>query len=112
MPPAASIVAAVVALDEVLMRVRDASNWRGNSGVRYTTLANATADVNVAYKPNWADGHMMFKADVFNVFNEHAVTNVVEQGENAAGEPQPDRYHTPTGFQSPRSVRFMVQYDF
>jgi murein DD-endopeptidase MepM/ murein hydrolase activator NlpD len=37
-------LAAVVALDEVLMRVRDASNWRGNSGVRYTTLANATAD--------------------------------------------------------------------
>jgi murein DD-endopeptidase MepM/ murein hydrolase activator NlpD len=38
-------VAAVVALDEVLMRVRDASNWRGNSGgVRYTALANATAD--------------------------------------------------------------------
>src|SRR5881394_2080195 len=31
-------LAAVVALDEVLMRVRDASNWRGNSGVRYTTL--------------------------------------------------------------------------
>jgi murein DD-endopeptidase MepM/ murein hydrolase activator NlpD len=39
-------LAAVVALDEVLMRVRDASNWRGNSGgVRYTTLANAAADV-------------------------------------------------------------------
>jgi murein DD-endopeptidase MepM/ murein hydrolase activator NlpD len=37
-------LAAVVALDEVIMRVRDASNWRGNSGVRYTTLANATAD--------------------------------------------------------------------
>ena len=36
--------AAVVALDEVLMRVRDASNWRGNSGVRYATLANAAAD--------------------------------------------------------------------
>jgi murein DD-endopeptidase MepM/ murein hydrolase activator NlpD len=37
-------LAAVVALDEVLMRVRDASNWRGNSaGVRYT-LASATAD--------------------------------------------------------------------
>jgi murein DD-endopeptidase MepM/ murein hydrolase activator NlpD len=36
-------LAAVVALDEVLMRVRDASNWRGNSGVRYT-MANATAD--------------------------------------------------------------------
>jgi murein DD-endopeptidase MepM/ murein hydrolase activator NlpD len=37
-------LAAVVALDEVLMRVRDASNWRGNSGVRYATLANAAAD--------------------------------------------------------------------
>jgi murein DD-endopeptidase MepM/ murein hydrolase activator NlpD len=37
-------LAAVVALDEVMMRVRDASNWRGNSGsVRYT-LANAAAD--------------------------------------------------------------------
>jgi murein DD-endopeptidase MepM/ murein hydrolase activator NlpD len=38
-------LAAVVALDEILLRVRDASNWRGgNSGVRYA-LANATADV-------------------------------------------------------------------
>ena len=36
-------LAAVVALDEILMRVRDASNWRGGSGVRYA-LANATAD--------------------------------------------------------------------
>ena len=36
-------VAAVVALDDVLMRVRDAANWRGAGGVRYT-LANATAD--------------------------------------------------------------------
>ena len=41
-------LAAVVALDEVLMRVRDASNWRGNTGgVRYT-LANATADASGA----------------------------------------------------------------
>src|SRR5207237_10335093 len=41
-------VAAVVALDEVLMRVRDASNWKGNSGgVRYT-LASATADASGA----------------------------------------------------------------
>jgi murein DD-endopeptidase MepM/ murein hydrolase activator NlpD len=38
-------LAAVVALDEILMRVRDASNWRGNnSGVRYAALASATAD--------------------------------------------------------------------
>jgi murein DD-endopeptidase MepM/ murein hydrolase activator NlpD len=37
-------LAAVVALDEVLMRVRDAANWRGSGGVRYTALANAAAD--------------------------------------------------------------------
>jgi murein DD-endopeptidase MepM/ murein hydrolase activator NlpD len=37
-------IAASVAIDEVLMRVRDASNWRGNSGVRYT-LASATGEI-------------------------------------------------------------------
>ena len=38
-------VAAVLALDDVLMRVRDASNWHGNSGgVRYASLASAAAD--------------------------------------------------------------------
>jgi murein DD-endopeptidase MepM/ murein hydrolase activator NlpD len=42
-----SKLAAVVAIDEILMRVRDASNWRGGSGVRYT-LANATADASGA----------------------------------------------------------------
>jgi murein DD-endopeptidase MepM/ murein hydrolase activator NlpD len=42
-------LAAVVALDEVLMRVRDAANWRGaGGGVRYTALANATADASGA----------------------------------------------------------------
>jgi murein DD-endopeptidase MepM/ murein hydrolase activator NlpD len=41
-------LAAVVALDEVLMRVRDAANWRGSGGVRYTSLANATADASGA----------------------------------------------------------------
>ncbi len=36
-------VAATIPIDEVLARVRDASNWRGNSGVRYT-MADAAAD--------------------------------------------------------------------
>ena len=95
------------------------TNGGGNNGFDIVPRGSAgrtewsrTLDLNVAYKPNWADGHLMFKADVFNVLNEHAVTTVVEQGENAAGTPQPDRYRTPTGFQTPRSVRFVVQYDF
>ena len=38
-------ISAVVALDEILMRVKDAANWRGNgTGVRYAALANAAAD--------------------------------------------------------------------
>src|SRR5579859_5656335 len=37
-------IAATVALDDVLMRVKDAANWHGNGGgVRYA-LANVTAD--------------------------------------------------------------------
>ena len=41
-------IAAVVALDEVLMRVKDAANWHGNGGgVRYA-LANAAADASAA----------------------------------------------------------------
>src|SRR3979490_3176020 len=40
-------LAAGGALEEVLLRVRDASNWRGGSGVRYA-LANATADASGA----------------------------------------------------------------
>jgi murein DD-endopeptidase MepM/ murein hydrolase activator NlpD len=42
-------IAAVVALDDVLMRVRDASNWHGNTAsVRYAALAGATADASGA----------------------------------------------------------------
>jgi murein DD-endopeptidase MepM/ murein hydrolase activator NlpD len=43
-------LAAVVALDDVLMRVRDASNWHGNgnAGVRYASLTGATADASGA----------------------------------------------------------------
>jgi len=43
-------ISAVVALDEVLMRVKDAANWRGNGGgVRYA-LANASADMSGTVK--------------------------------------------------------------
>ena len=43
-------LAAVVALDDVLMRVRDASNWHGNGNtvVRYASLTGATADASGA----------------------------------------------------------------
>jgi len=37
-------IGASVAIDEVLMRVRDASNWRGGNGIRYT-VASASSDL-------------------------------------------------------------------
>jgi murein DD-endopeptidase MepM/ murein hydrolase activator NlpD len=38
-------IAAAIALDEIVLRVRDAANWRGsNNGIRYAALANASAD--------------------------------------------------------------------
>ncbi len=70
-------------------------------------------DLNVAYQPSWGDSKLTFKADVFNVFNEHGVTGVSEAGENGIGEPlSSTTYRTPTSFQAPRSFRFLVQYDY
>lgn len=45
-------VAATIPLDDVVMRVRDASNWKGGGGVRYA-VAGAPSDVKLAYA---ADG--------------------------------------------------------
>ena len=77
---------------------------RGNNGFdivprgsRGRTEWSRTLDLNVACKPNLADGHLTFKVDVFNVFNEHAVTTVVEQGENAAGDAAAGSLQDPDG---------------
>ena len=72
-----------------------------------------TLDMNVAYKPSWFKG-LQFKADVFNVLNNDKPISVNEIGEDASGSPFNVRntYRTPTAFQTPRSVRFLVQYDF
>ncbi len=83
---------------------------RGTAG---RTPWSRTLDLNVAYRPAFADGKLTFKADVFNLFNEHAVTAVNEYGENSVGQPlTSSTYKTPTAFQAPRSFRFMVQYDY
>ena len=40
-------VAANIPLDEIVLKIRDASNWKGNGGVRYA--ANGPADLKMAY---------------------------------------------------------------
>jgi murein DD-endopeptidase MepM/ murein hydrolase activator NlpD len=41
-------MAAIISLDEITLRVRDASSWHGSGGVKYAALANAAADVSGA----------------------------------------------------------------
>ncbi|MEO5963639.1 MAG: Oar protein, partial [Thermomonas sp.] len=69
-------------------------------------------DMNVIWRPAFAAEHLTFKVDVFNVFNNDKAINVNEFGEDAGGTLQPNVYKSVTANQSPRSVRFMVQYDF
>lgn len=62
----------------------------------------------------FVDGKLAFKVDVFNVFSSDKPTAVDEEGEDATGSPDgaAKTYLTPLSWQTPRSVRFMVQYDF
>jgi murein DD-endopeptidase MepM/ murein hydrolase activator NlpD len=92
-------LAAVVALDEVLMRVRDAANWRGNTGgVRYT-LANATADASggqpdlkLAYatEGNVADPYAGFET---RVVPENVTLLPKTKDQATGGNPSNERVH-------------------
>ncbi|MDR0182652.1 TonB-dependent receptor [Lysobacter arvi] len=70
-------------------------------------------DLNVAYRPSFAEGRLALKMDVFNVFNRQKALAVDEFGEDSTGNPLFGiTYLTPTVYQAPRAVRFMVQYDW
>jgi TonB dependent receptor len=92
----------------------------GNNGTTLVPRGTAghtpwtrSLDFNVAWQPAFADGRLTFKADVFNVFDAHGVTTVVETGEDATGNPTTSRtYKNPATWQAPRTFRFMVQYEF
>jgi murein DD-endopeptidase MepM/ murein hydrolase activator NlpD len=92
-------LAAVVALDEVLMRVRDASNWRGNSGVRYASLANAAADatgaqsdIKLAYatEGSAADPYAGFET---RVVPENVTLLAKTKDQATGGNPSNERVH-------------------
>ncbi len=88
-------LAAVVAIDDVLMRVRDASNWRGGSGVRYT-LANAAADaqpdLKLAYAAEGtaADPYAGFET---RVIPENVTLLPKTKEQTTGGNPSGERVH-------------------
>ena len=95
----------------------DASGNNGDTIVNRGTVGRTpwttTLDLNVSYAPAWMEG-LQFKMDVFNVLNSRKPVSVNELGEDSSGNPASvqNTYLTPTAWQTPRPVRFMVQYDF
>lgn len=70
-----------------------------------------TFDASVAYTPNWADGKLKFKLDVFNLFNNDKVTEYNEFKESTRDVISAD-YMNDLNYQTPRSLRMTVRYDF
>lgn len=86
---------------------------RGASG-RTDWVTNT--DLNITYdliREREGFGSVSAALDVFNLFNEQAVTRVVEAGEtrDLPGVPVAT-YGKPRSYQSPRSVRFTLRYSF
>jgi hypothetical protein len=82
---------------------------RGSAG---RTPWTRTLDLNVAYRPGFADGKLQLKMDIFNVFDADSASVVDEFGEDGSGFPNVETYKHATNWQPPRAFRFMVQYDW
>jgi len=90
-------IGASVAIDEVLMRVRDASNWRGNSGVRYT-LASASTDLGAQPDMKMAYASEGSTADPYAGFETRVIPENVTQlaktkDQATGGNPTGERIH-------------------
>jgi murein DD-endopeptidase MepM/ murein hydrolase activator NlpD len=89
-------LAAVVALDEVLMRVRDAANWRGSGGVRYTALAadasGVQSDLKLAYatEGNVSDPYAGFET---RIVPENVTLLPKTKDQITGGNPSGERVH-------------------
>ena len=90
-------IAASVAIDEVLMRVRDASNWRGNSGVRYT-VASASGELGSQPDMKMAYAAEGITADPYAGFETRVIPENVTQlaktkDQATGGNPSGERIH-------------------
>src|SRR5579875_2719915 len=67
-------------------------------------------DVNLDYKPNWADHKLDFNVAVFNVFNNQTPLQY-DFAYGTTNSPNPN-YDRVFAWEPPRSVRFSVAYDW
>jgi murein DD-endopeptidase MepM/ murein hydrolase activator NlpD len=82
-------IAANIAIDEVLMRVRDASNWRGNSAVRYAS--NTPSDIKMAYaSEGGVDPYAGFET---RLIPENVTLLAKTQDQVTGGNPSGERVH-------------------
>jgi hypothetical protein len=93
----------------------------GNYGVAYLLAPRGSVgttdwvwktDLALTYRPKIGNlRRVTFQLDVFNIFNNKAVTEVVETAEDAAGGVD-RKYGVASSWQSPRSTRLAVSLDF
>jgi hypothetical protein len=69
-----------------------------------------TLDLNLTFEPNWAEG-LRLGMNVRNVFDSNDYTRVDEDFETGSRSPNYE-YRFPRGFVAPRSVEFVVQYEW
>jgi hypothetical protein len=86
---------------------------RGSMG---RTPWTAQLDVQLSYSPSVSRGKLTLVADIFNIFNQQATTEVQETRDysrdtTASGQLNAN-YGTPTSFMAPRSVRLTARYEF
>ncbi len=83
-------IAASVAIDEVLMRVRDATNWRGAAGVRYASSSGT--DIKLAYAGEGGiDPYAGFEA---RLIPENVTLLAKTKDQVTGGNPSAERVHT------------------
>lgn len=68
-------------------------------------------DLSASYTPNWADKKLKVKLDVFNLFNNDKVTEFNEFKE-ATRNVLSQNYLNDVNYQSPRSMRLTLRYDY
>ncbi|MSU25185.1 MAG: hypothetical protein EXS32_15370 [Opitutus sp.] len=68
-------------------------------------------DLNLRYKPTWAHNKVTFVASGSNLLNAGHVTEFRQAAETAVNTPSPS-FGLPSVFQSPRSARLSMSYDY